>query len=516
MSTSTSTSRQQHQLQQQKQNLENALEAQKSPEVEGYQEGQDFDSDRAARLQPHYGNQTVQDLINKLNDVDTALADLELQATQDIQEEVEEDQELDLEDELEFSGFGGGGGVGAGTSSGNPWEFEVFYGGDDDDSPAALRRRQRRLKAQIHEFQVPEPETPRRPPAAAAQLAQLLPTPRQGKRTGDSVYLAPELALLNPDTLYNQSLDPSDLVGRSGKADPIRTPVEIGRFLQKQPTTLLAQSIAEILGAPAAALVIPQGGFSTACARLATLAVCSEASLSPQYAPTLVDQAVHLALRDEVWTQAVQVAEQLAPQGLLHAPAIFRALRHSEHPQSGRLPTPSQLGGAALQSILPPTPYVSIPHLRIPQRPDFEFDETLALIDAAIAEYANGEDQEAVLAPPTLDAQTIQPALQCCNELLSALGRAQVEFAAAAAAIHTIQPTAPLVSTLGYANTALQSLARAVIRSGKKIERLRNKPLTSHQNTAEKAINTINETRKAYLSLRVWAFSTIAGGLNVS
>ena len=213
---------------------------------------------------------------------------------------VEEDQELELEDELEFSGFGGGGGIGTGATSDNPWEFEVFYGGDDDDSPAALRRRQRRLKAQINEFQMPEPETPRAPPAAAAQMAQLLPTPRQGKRTGDGVYLAPELALFNPDALYNQSLDPTDLAGRKGKADPIRTPVEIGRFLKKQPTTLLAQSIAEILGAPAAALVVPQGGFSTACARLATLAICSEAALSPQYHPLLVDQAELVEVRDRV------------------------------------------------------------------------------------------------------------------------------------------------------------------------------------------------------------------------
>ena len=114
-------------FQQQKQNLENALEEQKSPEVEAYQEGQEFDSERAARLQPHYGNQTVQDLLTKLNDVDTALADLELTATQDIQEEVEEDQELELEDELEFSGFGGGGGIGTGATSGNPWEFGFLW-----------------------------------------------------------------------------------------------------------------------------------------------------------------------------------------------------------------------------------------------------------------------------------------------------------------------------------------------------------------------------------------------------
>ncbi|MEC8382286.1 MAG: hypothetical protein VXZ96_18285 [Myxococcota bacterium] len=516
MSTSTSTSRQQHQLQQQKQNLENALEEQKSPEVEAYQEGQEFDSERAARLQPHYGNQTVQDLLNKLNDVDNALADLELQSTQDIQEDVEEEQELELEDELEFSGFGGGGGVGTGATSGNPWEFEVFFGGDDDDSPAALRRRQRRVKAQINEMQMPEPEAPKPPPNAAAQMAQLLPTPRQGHRTGDSIYIAPELALLNPDKLYNQSLDPNDLATRKGKADPIRSPVEIGRFLEKQPTTLLAQSIAEIVSGPAAALVIPQGGFSTACARLATLAVCSEAALSPQHTPQLVDQAVQLALRDEIWSQAVQIAEQLAPQGLLHAPAIFKALRNEVQTDAGRLPTPSQLGGAALQQILPLAPYVSIPHLRIAQETEVEFDETLALIDAAIAEFANGEDPEAVQATPTLDSSTIQPALQTCNELLSALGRAQVEFAAAAAAIHLIKPAAPLMATLGYANTALQNLARAVIRSGKRIERMRNKPLTSHQKTAEKAVNTINETRKAYLTLRTWAFSTIAGGLNVA
>ena len=193
MSTSTSTSRQQHQLQQQKQdNPENALEEQKSPEVEAYQEGQEFDSERAARLQPHYGNQTVQDLLTKLNDVDTALADLELTATQDIQEEVEEDQELELEDGWSSLVLEEAVGIGTGATSGNPWEFEVFYGGDDDDSPAALRRKQRRLKTQINEMQMPEPEAPRPPPAAAAQMSNSFPHHGKEKRTGDSVYLAPD------------------------------------------------------------------------------------------------------------------------------------------------------------------------------------------------------------------------------------------------------------------------------------------------------------------------------------
>ena len=262
--------------------------------------------------------------------------------------------------------------------------------------------------------------------------------------------------MLNPDSLYNQSLDPADLAERRGKADPIRTPVEIGRFLKNQPTSLLAQSIAEIASGPAAALVIPQGGFSTACARLATLAISSEAALSPQQPPILVDQAVQLALRDEIWQQAVQVAEQLAPQGLLHAPAIFKALRRDSEAITGRLPTPSQLGGAALQKYSHLHRMSQFPTSESLNNQDQEFDETLALIDATIAEFANGEDQKSVVATPKLDASAIQPALQTCNELLSALGRAQVEFAAAAAAIHVIQPSAPLVSTLGYANTALQ------------------------------------------------------------
>ena len=516
MSSSTSTSRHQNQLQQQKQDLETSLEEQRSPELEGYQADQEFDSERAARLQPHYGNHTVQDLLTKLNDVDNAISEMERSNDLDMVEEVEEDEEFDMEDELDFSGFGGGGGVGSGATSENPWEFEVFYGGDDDDSPAALRRRQRRIKLQNQDFQMPSPEKEKEPLKAATQISHILPTPLQGHREGDARYQAPEIALFNPDLLYGQSLDPGDLANRTGRADPIRTPVEIGRFLSKQPTSLLAQSIGEILGGPAAALVIPQGGFSTACARLATLAVCAEAALAPQYDAEMCDAAVHLSLRVEVWPQTITIAEKLATKGQLNAPAIFISSQKSAPTDEHKLPFPSQLGGAALQNILPPPPYVSVPHLRIIKQPLVELDNTLALIEATMAKFTKGSDPDDPTAPQTLNAFTLQPALQTCNELLSALGRAQVEFAAAANAISMIKENAPMLSTLRYSDAAMKDLALAVIRAGKKLERSKNKPLHTNRDIADKAIEAINETRKAFLSLRTWAFSTIAGGLNVS
>ena len=73
------TSKQQRDLINEQKQLETALDQQR--ELEGLEEGQDFDSDKAVKLQPNLGNQAVQDLMSRLNNVNNALVDLEHHAT---------------------------------------------------------------------------------------------------------------------------------------------------------------------------------------------------------------------------------------------------------------------------------------------------------------------------------------------------------------------------------------------------------------------------------------------------
>ena len=182
-------------------------------------------------------------------------------------------------------------------------------------------------------------------------MLDALPIPNQGERTGDSKFHAVEAALLDPQQLFGFSLNPDALAKRFGYNDPIRTPVEIGRFLEPQQTSPYASSLAQVLAGPAFPLVAPQGGFSTAVARLASLTVCSEVAMGGNPA---VDNVISLALRQEVWKEAVDASRLLAQKGALHAPEICSfVLQQDISQEEEQLPPPSTLGGAALHHILP-------------------------------------------------------------------------------------------------------------------------------------------------------------------
>ena len=486
------------------QQIENALEQQKH--LPSLEEGQELDSVQAAQLQPNMGNQSVQDLLNRLRNVNNELTQLDEEG-QDLEEEQQE--EVDLEEDIKSS-FGGGSPEG-GSATANPWETEFFYGGDDDEEGQKHRKRRRRRKHidYLPLDEDPEEDTP--PPPKDSFVDDLLPSPEQGNRQGDAIYKSVEVSLQHPSLIFGQSLDPQDLLKRKGALDPIRTPIEMGRFLSAHAQDSLSQSIAEIVGAPAAPLLSPQGGSSTAIARLATLAICSEVA---EGGGTQTDNAVALSLHKSVWTRAVQAAKQLAQQGQLHAPKICSTvLGDNREANLMQLPTPHPLGGIALSQTLPFPMPVPKPYLAIPPEEAEETDELVALLDRALSQAITGHAPED-LKKHTIDYEILQPALKSANTLLGALGRSQVEFAAAAIAIKNIQPHSPTTQTLKYADNALRKLAQATVTAGRQIEGLYGANIPDGENQAQQPIKLISETIFALISLRKWCFSTIAGALN--
>jgi len=498
------TSQEQSRLLNEQRQIEAALEQQK--QIEGFEEGQDFDSQQAAQLQPHMGNQSVQDLISRLNNVQNNLQVLEEEG-QDFEEEQQED--LEIEEDLKGS-FGGGGDSGSGSSSSNPWETEFFYGGDDDEEGKKHRKKRRRRRVDYLPTQEEDDKEEKQAPSQSI-LEHVLPTPSQGLRKGDSIYKSVELCLMDPVLIFGQNLDPNSLKDRKGNLDPIRGPIEIGRFLSEHAEHSMSQNLASMLGSPAAALLTPQGGSSTAVARLATLAVCAEVA---EGGGISTDRAVSLSLHKGVWTKAVHAAKILSQQGQLHAPKICSlVLQKDFQDHHSKLPNPNLLGGAALRKTLPHPLAVSLPYLALKEEEEEIFDSLVAQLDRTMETLITGMTPEESK-KTTIDYEVLQPALKSANTLLGALGRSQVEFAAAAIAVKNTYEQASVISTLHYADTALRQLAQATVQAGRTLERLYGGDLEQAQQLSASSIQLIKDTKAAMLALRTWCFSTIAGAIN--
>ena len=113
-----------------------------------------------------------------------------------------------------------------GLTDDDPWAQEHFLGGDDEPIQICRKRIKRKRVTQI----VLEDEDIQEDKKAAVNLPvveDLLPTPEQGKRTGDSQYKAVELGLENLHQMVGHSLLPEDLQHRNGVNDPIRLPIEL-------------------------------------------------------------------------------------------------------------------------------------------------------------------------------------------------------------------------------------------------------------------------------------------------
>ncbi len=502
---SSDMNQQQKQLHSERERLNSAIEEQRRTEAEFYEEGEELDNDKAARMQEHSGNQAIQDLIDRLNDVENDITDLEQQEEE--QEAFDEEQEVDVDETFQPKGNDGGG---AG-STGNPWNQEFFYGGDDE--PIQIRRKRKRKRRSTDfqmETEAQEDESSRTEQVDLMNL--LLPVPVQGERRGDSRYKAVELALQQVGALIGHSLDPQQISKRKGVSDPIRLPVEIGRFLETHATQELAQSLGEISGGPSAGLVSPQGGFSTAVARIASLAICAEVAQGDH---RQTDPAVSLSLHYDAWEECSDVANQLSTKGQLHAPKIAEFLIGSlpGGDENAPLPHPNVLGGAALKKILPTEIPFLKPSLIKPKISLPEEDELLALIDETIAEFTDGSDPYAPPKPPIIDLEMLQPALQSANQLLTALGRSQVEFAAAAVAVYKVEPKANIKSILNHCDSVLRRIARGVVSSGQLLEKLQGHPTYSVEAQLEHCLTTLTDCHDALKALRTWSLSTFAASV---
>jgi hypothetical protein len=496
-------------LQQQKQDLEQQIETSKEEKgFDGFDQELGMSAEQAVGMQPHMGNAAVQDLMDQLSAVDSALQALEAEQSQ--QEEQQED--VDLETELQGQSIGGGGGSGGdsgGGPGGNPWDMQFFLGGDDDDDDIqnVIKRKRNKQRQNIYQTQNDFEEEQQPYLAEMYDMMDALPMTDQGERTGDSTFHAVEAALLDPQRLFGFSLNPDELAKRFGANDPIRTPVEIGRFLEQQNTSPYASSIAEILSGPASPLVAPQGGFSTAVARLAAISVCSEVAMGGNPA---VDTVVSLSLRREVWRETVEASRVLSQRGVLNAPEICaHILRRDISKEEEVLPSPSTLGGSALEQILPFPMGFSQPFLQIKEK-EQEEDPLLKLIDQALFDGTN-----AVEKPILLDNTAIEPAMNIANRLLSALGRTQVELAAASVALYRVKEDAQVYHILKKSDEMLRELAQGVVKAGKSLEELRNKPYADVKDQAELAVSSLGQTIPALQSLRNWGLATLAGQIGV-
>lgn len=513
---------QQRQQRDNRQDVDQALQRQleaPAPDLEGLEEGQ-LSGERATGLQASLGNQSILNLLNNLNQTASAVDALDQgeEESADLELEVESDEDLERDAELRQVGGGGGGG-GAGAPSDSPWDVGVLFGGEDDpDAPAQPRRRRRRQGQQGPAdlegiFDGPEEDAAR--PAATAEMSAALGLPPDAptERWGDSELEAIELPLREAVRLEGRTLSLDTLEAITGRDDPLHRATAIGRFLSHGRGEL---GFAALLAGPASGLLPESAGFASAAARLATLAICAERE---EGGGIDTDRAAQLAMCTRAWPRAMAAARQAARESKLHAPLIAaRALGLPGLPPDARLalPPPSVLGGRALEAaiplgFIPPVPALVLPD---PPSPTAEADPELSAIDAVLARFTGGLDPAALPPPPLLSAAAINPLLGCANALMNALGRAQVEMAAAAVAVRMVRDDAPIRATLNTADKALRELARGVVLAGRQLEKLRGKHLRRAREPAEKAAEALQRSRDALASLRAWAMATLAGALD--
>lgn len=498
-------SQRQHKLQQQQQQIQADIETQRSS-AEFYEEGSSIDNDKAIRMQEHTGNEAIQDLIDQLGVIENHLSELDGMEQENIEElDVDIDQTQQLKD-----GDGGDDGI----ADDDPWAQEYFFGGDDE--PIQMRRK--RIKRHRITNVILEDEKIQEDKKAAQSLPiieDLLPTPPQGKRAGDSKYRAIELGLENLTQMIGHSLLPEDLQHREGVNDPIRLPIEIGKFLEEHAFNEMACSLGALVGQPLAQLLTPQGGFSTAISRLATIALCAEIT---QGLPQPVDTAIALSLQREAWERCQSTARDLADIGELHAPKIAGEIIGTEALEQGEdyLPSTNPLGGVALHHILPSPMPLLPPTITYPQsKLNQEEDDLLNNLDRLLFEFTSSPSEkrreEQLEEDPIIDITLLQPSLQSANQIIKALGRAQVEFAACAVATHQIYPNAKLKKILDHCDSVLKTIARSTVKAGRTIERMEGERRSAIENKIDRCFQTLRDGHVSLQSLRNWALVSFAG-----
>ena len=498
--------------------------------LEKIEEGQEISPDTAERLQPQMGNPAVQALLAQTQSstqTSTGTADFEL--AEEIQEQGDEYEggSLDVGD-ISFGGGGGDDGGGGGVPIElNPWEVQHLFGGDDDDIPKKPTPKQTRrappqqrtavdptLGLTTDDEHLPDEEMNHIEEALGAT-----PTMKEEYRAGDSRYRAIEFGLQTPHAIGRRKLVPESMVDRTDHLDPIGRATSIGRFLATNATHESARSIARLTGLPASVLLTPSTGHAGAAARLATLTVCAEAQ---EGTATHSDRAVAVSLCRDVWGHALDSARKVASTGRVVAPQIVAAAGEVMDESDGQpkfhmtseAMAAIRLGTQALDAIIPPAIVPEIPSLSFAKAPAPISDNTaIAAVDAALESFTGGLNAAELPNEQVLDTATLQPVLDAATALVNAMGRAQVEFAAAAIALKRVRPGAPSLSTLRHADKALRQLARTVVMSGDKLHRARGMPVAATGDLPHNAIQSMRQSAQSLSSLRVWVFSSIAEAL---
>ena len=498
--------------------------------LESLDEGMEIAPEQAGRVAAQFGNAALAGLIgSQMVAPGTGGVDLEEEETIELVEELGED--LEEGRELDARSHGGGGPAapvddGGNNDDGDPWDVGHLFGGDDeDDDPTAPTRTGRLPRAPRRKFTAPSDDPFEQGPDDGELQAEDIDgvdkligetqarseTPRQG----DAVYRAVEDCLMDPRELGRRVLEPEDLVGRHGATDPVGRPIEIGRFLADSGHSRSARVLGRVLAGAAGHLFPDQGGFAGGVARICNLAVCAEAL---EGGGTRTDRAVAVSLAQDTWPRTVSTARPMAQQGRLHAPDVLDALLGAPAPSvpAQQLPPPSVLGARGLIQLLPPAYVPEIPQVDLDaDLGPVDDDPEIARFDAMLAFLATGQDVSASSPERPIPPEVMQPVLHSARFLMNAAGKAHVELAAAAFAVSSVRPGAPVRGPLEVVDKALARIARAILRAGRKLEKVVGSPRDQTDPAAVDAtIGELREARQRLVDLRHWAFETVAGALD--
>jgi hypothetical protein len=505
-------------------------DAQKTlPDFDQVIEGAEISAEIAGQLQPQMGNEAIQALLAQTGSTAQGLLENEEQEEEVIQQE-EEFEEL----ELEVKAVGGGGGAGGAPSApsdADPWDVGHLFGGDEDPEDEGTTTAKPKASPSVTMSTDVSPdrwaeESDEFPPDAFEQVNKALEmTPPRGEddRSADSRFRAVEAALQLPSTIGRKGIEPESLVDRTSHLDPIGRPAAIGRFLSTSATRFRARVLARVLGGPASILVPRASGHAGATARLASLAICVEAL---EGGGEDTDRAVAVSLCRDVWPDAVIAARHVARSNRLMAPDILAQVRgpapvHPETPQHSAVTTRARnlatthLGTQALQRVVPPGFIPIIPSVIPPVPPASPIQNPqIAAADAALEQFIAGKSASDLPTESILAREMAQPTLNAATALINAMGRSQVEFAAAALAVSRVRPSLELEQTLNYADKALRQLARAVVLEGNRLNNTVGQPFRSARTVADHVQQSVNESASALRSLRIWAFSALIQEMN--
>jgi len=518
--------------------------------LDALESGQELSSEIAQHLQPHMGNQALQELlgnaapekkkganaVKKRRSVEIGGSQVEIEEEEEVQEleVVEEGVEVTELEAPQMGGGNPGGADGGGDGGGNagregPWDMGFLFGGDDD-APADSKVSSRMGRSPIRrsEFNADEPffddefvDDPD-PEGHSEYLEERWPAmavvPRQ-HREGDAIYLAVEAAILHSSgggtNMVAGKLDVEALAQRTGPVHPIGRATLIGRFLFEESNNIRVVSLGRVLGWGLGTICPESWGYVSAVARLSNLAVCVEAH---EGGGVRTDNAVTLSLDRRAWFDAFDAARVLAKSNRLYAAeiaheALGAALQSDPGWGLSRTVTSSQLGVAALERVVPSAAPVVVPHVEFEPEEVEQVDQQAAAVDDVLERFTSGASQTESREPTHLNRDLLQPILQGASALVSSLGRAQVEFASAALSVCRIQADTPVQGILDEGDRALRQLAQQVVKCGNSLNGLAGQELVSCKHTLDEQLTLLRTVSDGLVDVRQRVFGLLVGAM---